>query len=107
MDTTQYEKAARAAIRALYGTPEGEYGPTLFVSHHLSELDADAWIKACQTKAPEAAEVLDSLVLIGSWSSTGDDRTDVFDFSLPNSVTNYLLSVRFVDGEVAEVTMES
>lgn len=107
MDTAQYEKAARDAIRAIYGTPEGEDGPTLFVSHHLEELDADYWTKTYGTGAPEATAILDSLVMINAWSSNDDDTIDVFDFSLPGDVTNYLLSVRFVDGEVDDASMES
>jgi len=104
---TQHEKTARESIKSFYGTPEGEDGPTLFISHHLDELEPDFWVRTYGTEAPEATQVLDSLVLVGSWSSEDDGNIDVFDFSLPNNVTNYLLSVRFVDGKVAEVTMES
>ncbi len=37
--TSRREAAARAHIDAIYGTPEDEFGATLFVSHHLGELD--------------------------------------------------------------------
>ena len=32
-------ESARAAIKAAYGTEDDEYGATLFVSHHLAEID--------------------------------------------------------------------
>lgn len=103
----QREKTAREKIKSLYGTPEGEYGPTLFVSHHLDEVKSEYWVGTCGTDAPEATQVLESLVLVDSWSSADDGNMDVFDFSLPGNVTSYLLSARFENGEVAEVPMES
>ena len=107
MGSTLHEKAARVAIKRLYGTSEGEFGPTLFISHHLDEVETDYWITTYGAEIPEPAQILDSLVLVDSWSSADNGTIDVFDFSLPNNITNYLLSARFVDGKVAEVTMES
>ena len=102
------KQAALDKISALYGTDEGEYGPTLFVSHHLAEIGPDYWLDACGSETPDPALVLRSLILVGSWSANEDDAIDVFDFSLPGNVTDYVLSVRFDEkGEVSEVTMES
>jgi hypothetical protein len=39
------EAAARAAIKQLFVTSEDEHGATLFVSHHLEELDSSYWRK--------------------------------------------------------------
>jgi len=107
MTAKRRERIAREKIAALYGTPEGEDGPTLFVAHHLAEVESDYWVATFGTGSPEAAKILRSLVLIDSWSSADDGEIDTFDFSLPGDITNYLLSVRFEDGEVVEVTMES
>ncbi|WP_170336830.1 DUF2004 domain-containing protein [Ruegeria arenilitoris] len=107
MSIDERERDAREKIKALYGTPEGEFGPTLFVSHHKEELETDYWTDTYSTDAPTAEQILDSLVLVDTWSSEDDDNVDTYDFSLPNEATNYLLSARFEDGEVVEVSMES
>jgi Protein of unknown function (DUF2004) len=102
------QAAALQAIKSLYGKPEGEYGPTLFVSHHLEEVEAAYWLRTFGTAQPNPDQVLNALVLVNSWSSEGDENIDTFDFSLPEKATNYVLSVRFQDdGQVQDVSMES
>lgn len=101
------EAAARAKIRSLYGTPDDEFGPTLFVSHHLEELDDDYWVREFGSPSPDAPAILDALVLVNAGSSEENGIIDVYDFSLPKNVTDYVLSVHFEDGEVCEVVMES
>jgi len=99
---------ALAAIKSLFGKPEGEYGPTLFVSHHFRILSGEYWLKAVGVKQPNADQVLDSLILRGSWISEGGKTTNTFDFCLPENASNYVLSVRFQDnGQVNDVSMES
>ena len=107
MDNSEKEIAARAAVKSLIGKPEGEDSITLFVEHHLAELEADYFSNTYGTAMPEAIQIADSLVLVDSWSSEDDGHIDVFDFSLPDNVTNYLLSVRFSGDKVEEVSMES
>jgi len=107
MELNHKEDAARKKIKLLFGTTEGEFGPDLFISHHLEEVKSDYWKSTYGTETPEAERILESLVLVSSWSSADDENIDVFDFSLPNNITNYILSARFADGEVAEVSMES
>lgn len=107
MDNGEKENTARAAVKALIGRPEGEDNVTLFVEHHLAELEADYFSKTYGTTTPEAYQIADSLVLVDSWSSEDDGHIDVFDFSLPDNVTNYLLSVRLSGDNVEEVSMES
>lgn len=100
--------AAMRAIKSLYGKPEGEFGPTLFVSHHLEEVEGAYWMRTVGVARPSPKQVLDALVFIRSWSSRGGDNVDVFDFGLPDNASNYVLAVRFQDdGQVADVSMES
>jgi hypothetical protein len=107
------EQAARQAIKKAFGTEEDEFGATMFVSHHLEEIDSSYWQKHLATETPEPAKVLDLLVLQSHWGDgdeldTVDDGIDTFDFTLPEEVTNYVISVRFDDdGEVEEISMES
>ncbi|WP_208354590.1 DUF2004 domain-containing protein [Pseudaestuariivita rosea] len=106
-DQIAKQEAARAKIRALYGTPEGEDGPTLFVSHHLDELSSDEWKQCLAIEKPTAEQILDGLVLVSAWDSKEDGNIDTFDFSLPNNMTNYLIAVRFDGDEIESVDMES
>ena len=100
------EAAARAAIKEAFGTPHDEFGATMFVSHHLEELDSAYWKKHFSTARPDAHRILDALVLRSHWG--GDDEIDTFDFTLPEEVTQYVVSVAFdEDGSVSGITMES
>ena len=100
------EAVARAAIKRAFGTADDEFGATLFVSHHLEELESSYWKKHLSTETPQPRLVLDLLELHDHWG--GDDEIERFDFTLPEDVTNYVISVRFDDaGEVSEITMES
>jgi hypothetical protein len=100
------EAAARAAIKKAFGTAADEFGATLFVSHHLEELEPSYWKKHLTTETPEPRLVLDLLVLQDHWGE--DDELERFDFTLPEEVTNYVVCVRFDDdGEVSQISMES
>ena len=102
------EEAALAAIKRDFGTPEDEYGATLFVYHHLEQIEESYWQKHLGTTRPEPRSVLDILVLRSHWSGEDDDGIDTFDFTLPDEITNYVICVRFDEsGQVEEVTMES
>ena len=97
-------------IKKRWGTPGNEDGVTLFVSHHLKELDASYWEKVLGSSKPDPGQVLDILVLESHWSDDDEDEDgiDVFDFTLPHGVTNYMISVSFDEsGQVEEVAMES
>ena len=99
------EAAALAAIKSAFGTDD-EYGATLFVSHHLEELDPGYWKKHLSTETPEPHLILNLLVLRSHWG--GNDEIETFDFTLPDQVTDYVISVRFDDsGDVSEIAMES
>lgn len=100
--------AAREAIKSLYGKPQGKYGPTLFVSHHLEEIEPEYWLRTVGVPQPSPEQVLEALVFMDAWTSGSGDTVNTFDFRLPGNVTNYLLSVRFLDdGHVQYVSMES
>src|SRR6185436_7826188 len=100
------EAAARAAIKKAYSTAADEFGATLFVSHHLKELDSSYWKKHLSTETPEPRRVLELLQLRSHWG--GDDEMDTFDFTLPEDATNYVISVAFdEDGNVSDIEMES
>lgn len=107
MDCKQNENVALSTIKSLLGTPEGEDSVTLFVEHHLDELEAEYFSRIYGTPTPEASQILGSLILVSSWSSEDDGNIDVFDFSLPEKATNYVLSARFSGDEVESVSMES
>ena len=105
-EITRREAIARDAIKSALATPGEESSVTLFVSHHLEELSPDYWREHLGTATPEPPKVLDLLVLQSHWG--GEAEIDTFDFTLPEEVTNYLISVRFgEDGEVSEIDMES
>jgi hypothetical protein len=71
------EAAARAAIKKAFGTADDEFGATLFVSHHLEELESSYWKKHLSTETPEPRLVLDLLELRDHWGE--DDELERFD----------------------------
>lgn len=101
-------QVALAAIREAFGTEEDEFGATLFVSHHLEEIDAEEWQSIAGTSNPTPEEILGLLELRSHWDDDDEDGIEVFDFTLPGDVTDYVVSVRFGEsGEVEEISMES
>ena len=101
-------EVALSAIKAAYGTSDDEFGATLFVSHHLEELDASYWEKHLQTASPDPIRVLEMLTLRSHWGDEDDDGIDTFDFTFPGEVTDYVISVSFDEnGNVEDITMES
>lgn len=99
------EKSAIAAIRSTFGTEDGESGATLFIEHHLSEIEGDYWQKHLGNPKPDPIKVLDILVLRSHWG--GEDDIETFDFTLPENVTDYVISVRFDEsGQVEDISME-
>ena len=92
---------ALEAIKASRGTESGEYGIDLFVSHHLDELPTAVWLEILGKENPSFDDILSALVVAYV-------EDDVCDFTLPNDVTNYLISVSFDEnGQVIDISMES
>lgn len=109
-ELAKLEAAARAHIKAVYGTPGDEYGVTLFVSHHLNEIEASYWLGHAGTATPEPHQVLDLLEFKPSCDEEEDEEEEatVLDFTLPGDVTNYLVCVEFDEaGNIVRVAMES
>jgi hypothetical protein len=99
-------KDALAAIKAAYGTEDDEFGATLFVTHHLDEIEPPYWEKLFGTATPDPRQILDALVLRSEFEE--DDDMDTFDFTLPDEVTDYVICVTFSEGgEVEDISMES
>jgi len=108
MSPTDFETRrdkALAAMRQALGTPAGDGSVSLFIDHHLDELPPEWWRQRLGVARPEPAAVLALLQCRSSW---GENDLQVFDFTLPDDVTNYLVSVRFdVGGQVESLSMES
>ena len=99
------EKLARDAIEQAFGTEAGEDSVTLFIEHHLAELPGTYWQQHLKSETPKASSVLGVLVLRSSW---GEDDIENFDFTLPDNVTNYVISVHFDEsGNIDGISMES
>ena len=96
---------------AAYGMEEDEHGATLFVKHHLAEIEAAYWEQHFQSASPDPAQVLDLLILKSNDFEDDEEEEeegDMFDFTLPGDVTNYVICVSFdEDGEVEGIAMES
>ncbi len=101
------EEIARNAIKKAYGTEDGECSVTLFVEHHLEELNVAYWEKLLGSTNPQPENVLDSLELQPFWDEDIEELNSL-DFTLPEEVTDYLICVRFSDqGIVEDIVMES
>jgi hypothetical protein len=100
------EAAARAAIKKAFGTASDEFGATLFVTHHLEEVDSGYWVKHLSTEAPDPHRVLELLELKSHWG--GNNGIENFDFTLPEDATQYVISVKFDEsGDVSDISTES
>ena len=100
------ELTARAAIKREFDVDTEEVTARLFVSHHLTELDSSYWSQHFSAKSPSPSLILAGLVLRSHWG--GNDEVEIFDFTLPGEVTDYVLSVKFDEaGNIEEVSMES
>lgn len=97
------EKKALEGIKQSSGTEQGEYGIDEFVSHHLDELPSSYWQKYAGTSKPSNEQVINLLVLRSKW-----EDEEVYDFTLPDNVTDYVVSVSFDDdGVIEDISMES
>ena len=102
MNISEKKEKALNAIKSAFGTEADEYGATLFVSHHIEEINPEYWKKHLGTTDPDPKSVLDILIL------NEDSDEEMLDFTLPVEVTDYVVSVTFgKNDEVDEITMES
>ncbi|QDU83512.1 hypothetical protein Pla163_06110 [Planctomycetes bacterium Pla163] len=106
-ETARRERIARDAILSSLGQESGEYGATLFATHHLAELDEAYWQEHAQAGSPEPRRVLEILELKSS-ADDEEEGLDQLDFGLPGGVSDYVLCVSFdEEGEVDDISMES
>ena len=99
------QKMALDAIKQAFGTEAGEYSVNLFVEHHLEELPSSYWQQHLGSIVPEPAAILGLLKLRSTW---GERDIEYFDFTLPDGVTDYVVSVHFDDaGAIESISMES
>ncbi len=97
------EQLAIEGIKKSSGTEQGEYGIDEFVSHHLKELSTSYWEKHTGSANPTSIQVISLLVLRSKW-----DDEETYDFSLPDEVTDYVVSVSFdEDNQIEDIVMES
>ena len=97
------EQKALNDIRSAVGTEVGEYSVDEFISHHLYELPSSYWKFKTGTETPTVEQVLDLLVLRSKW-----EDEEVYDFTLPDEVTDYVICVKYdEDGELEDIGMES
>lgn len=103
--TLDREKLARDAIEQAFGTEAGEDSINLFIEHHLTELPGTYWQQHLKSENPEASSVVSLLILGSSW---GSNDSEYFDFTLPDKVTDYVVSVHFDEaGSIDGISMES
>ncbi len=97
------EQKALQDIRNAVGTEVGEYSVDEFISHHLEELPSSYWKAKTGFEVPETHQVIDLLILRSKW-----DDEEVYDFTLPDDVTDYVISVKYDNSGVLEdIDMES
>jgi hypothetical protein len=102
------EKLALEAIKHSLNSETGEFGATLFASHHIEELDSSYWQTHVKVDVPQPAQVIELLRLRSHWSDDDEDGIDTLDFGLPGDASDYLLSVQFDEsGAIDDISMES
>jgi Protein of unknown function (DUF2004) len=101
----QRQKSALEAINRAFGTEVGEDSVNLFVEHHLEELPQSYWQQHLGLGNPEPVSIIGLLQLRSSW---GEEDIEYFDFTLPDEVTDYVISVHFdSSGKIGGISMES
>jgi hypothetical protein len=99
------KKLAQDAIKQAFGTEAGEDSVNLFVEHHLEELPQNYWQQHLGSGTPDPSAIIGLLQLRSSW---GEGDIEYFDFTLPDDVTDYVVSVHFDEaGTVDSISMES
>ena len=107
---TRLTTLARAAIQAQFEQQDEDGEVQLFIQHHLDELEASYWLQHTGTATPQAAQVLQMLVLSPhiEWELEDEDDSYVVDFVLPDEVSQYVLCVEFdQDEQLLDICMES
>lgn len=109
------EQLARQAFADALVTGQFKDSVLLFIEHHLEEIEAEYWQEYFGTNQPSAGQIIAKLeVEDRSWledEELDEDEIEYYhnklDFSLPDEVTQYVLCVKFKDGQVVDISMES
>ena len=112
-DLEALDRVARTALLDANTDDEEGYDPvSLFITHHLDELDKNAVATLFGSTTPSTQVFLAKLVLAAvSFHPEQDDEDEAFatfDYTLPGELTDYMLSVRFDgDSNPIDIDMES
>ena len=105
VEVERRQKMALDAIKHTFGTDAGEDNVNLFIEHHLEELPQSYWMQHLGSSTPEPTAVIGLLQLRSTW---GEDDIEYYDFTLPDEVTDYVVSVHFDNvGKIDGISMES
>ena len=106
--TENREQLARNAMCEALTNQQAEDSVELFIQHHLEEVDATYWQKHFGTNKPKTEQELNYLVLNKQGEGDELENYDVLDFTLPEDITDYVISISFNhQGQVVDISMES
>ena len=106
--TENREQLARNAMCEALKNQQAEDSVELFIQHHLEEVEAEYWQKHFGTNKPTTEQVLNFLVLNQQGEREELENYDVLDFTLPEDITDYVISISFNhQGQVVDISMES
>lgn len=109
-DAARFDDISREAFRQEHSKPEGTVDT--YLSHHAEELGEKDLARIFGVEDPDELTIdhlLDALQLkrIGLYPGSGD-YTAVFDYTIDEEATDYLLAVEFDrDGKVYGISMDS
>ena len=110
-DATRFDEIARDTFKAEHDEkPEGTVAT--YLSHHAEELSEKELLKIFGVSDPDDLTIdhlIDALQLKRIGLELGsDDLTAVFDYTIDEEATDYILAVEFnADGEVYSISMDS
>ncbi|TXJ09958.1 MAG: DUF2004 domain-containing protein [Acinetobacter sp.] len=109
------EQLARQALANALVTGQFKESILLFIEHHLEEIEVEYWQEFFGTNKPSAEQIIAKLE-VEDRSYLEDEELDEdeieyydnhLDFNLPDDVSQYVLCVKFKDGQVHDISMES
>ncbi len=99
------QKRASEELKKIFNTEKGVDNINVFIEHHKKEISTDYWKEHLKTSNPTSLEILNYIEFKTAW---GENDIEYLDFTLPDDVTQYVLSVHFnTDGDIDYISMES
>jgi hypothetical protein len=111
VDASRFESLARSAVRADFAD-DTDGSSCLYLSHHAEEFSAEERLKHFGSETPDglgADPLLNAIHLkrIGLYPDS-DDYVAVFDFTIDEDATDYVLAVQFDEaGAPTGISMDS